>query len=104
MGSIDVNEDSNPADLIKNIMSSGVINELVGSMTSGLKEGTIDQNELMGSVSSMMSGLTGAEGAGGAGGAGDMNDLFSNLMKNQTKPSPASSMKIVEEENSIIKK
>ena len=52
-----VDENANPMQALTSIAQSGVINELVGNMTKGIKDGDLDFNRLMGTVSQVFSGL-----------------------------------------------
>jgi hypothetical protein len=49
---------SNPMETINNLMQSGVFNELITGMQSGLSDGSLDMNKLMGSVQGMMTKLS----------------------------------------------
>lgn len=50
-----INPDSaNPTDAIKNVMESGILTDLMGSMTSGMENGNLDLGKLMGSLQNMM--------------------------------------------------
>lgn len=49
---------SNPLAAISSIMSSGVLTDLIGSMNSGLSDGSLDLTKLLGSVQTMVSGLS----------------------------------------------
>lgn len=67
----------NPMSAISSIMSSGVITDLIGNMQSGLSNGDLDLNKLMGTVQGMMSKMGGMPG--GNGGMGGMPDLSSMM-------------------------
>jgi len=45
---------SNPMDMMNGIMSSGVFQELVGSMNTGISEGNLDIGKMLGSLQSMI--------------------------------------------------
>ena len=49
---------NNPMETINNLMQSGVFNELITGMQSGLSDGSLDMNKLMGSVQGMMTKLS----------------------------------------------
>ena len=49
---------SNPMETVNNLMQSGVFNELISGMQSGLSDGSLDMNKLMGSVQGMMTKLS----------------------------------------------
>jgi len=49
---------SNPMDTINNLMQSGVFNELISGMQTGLSDGSLDMSKLMGSVQGMMTKLS----------------------------------------------
>ena len=100
-----VNPDASPMEAISAIMSSGVLNDLIGGMNSGISDGSLDLGKLMGAVQSivsstsqkdggsnppkggedmmgMINGLMGMMGgAGGAGGAGGVPDIASMMQK-----------------------
>lgn len=54
------NED--PMAALMGLMSSGVVPQLVTSMTNGMQNGSLDMTKLFGTVQSMMTSLGGAEG------------------------------------------
>ena len=53
-----VNENEDPAACVTNLMSSGMIPELIGGMTNGLQNGELDLGKLMGTVQTMMGSLS----------------------------------------------
>ena len=53
-----VNPNSNPLEAISSIMSSGVFNELITGMNSGIQNGDLDLGKLMGTVQTMCSSLS----------------------------------------------
>jgi hypothetical protein len=52
-----VRPDSNPNDMVQNILNSGMVNDLVNNMTTGLNEGDLDMNKMMSTVQKMMTTL-----------------------------------------------
>lgn len=59
-----VDPNANPMDAISSIMQSGVFNDLVGGMGSGLQDGSLDLGKLMGTVQSMVTSLGEQTGEG----------------------------------------
>lgn len=53
-----VNPNSNPLEAISSIMSSGVFNDLITGMNSGIQNGDLDLGKLMGTVQTMCSSLS----------------------------------------------
>lgn len=49
---------SNPAEMMTNLMSSGIFTELVENMNQGLTKGDLDLGKMMGSLQSMMGNLS----------------------------------------------
>tara|TARA_B100000900_G_C20527230_1_gene694721 strand:- start:195 stop:956 length:762 start_codon:yes stop_codon:yes gene_type:complete len=68
----------NPMQAVANMMSSGVFNELVGSMSSGLQNGELNLNKLMGTVNNMVTTLTNEIGDENED-TKQMNSMMSNL-------------------------
>ena len=62
-----VDPNANPMEAVNSIMQSGVFSELVTGMGSGLQDGSLDLNKLMGTVQSMVTKLNDQvpEGQGG---------------------------------------
>ena len=59
---------SNPLDAVTSIMSSGIFTELLGSMNTGLQDGSLDLGKLVGTVEKLcntMSPKDGSESGGG---------------------------------------
>jgi hypothetical protein len=52
-----VRPDSNPNEMVQNILNSGMVNDLVNNMTNGLNEGDLDMNKMMSTVQKMMTTL-----------------------------------------------
>lgn len=79
-----VNPNANPLEAVSSIMSSGVFNELITGMNSGIQNGDLDLGKLMGTVQSMCSTLTGEMNNSSDSGEGGnpMNNILSGLMKN----------------------
>jgi hypothetical protein len=48
----------NPAEALNSVMSSGVLTDLMASMTQGMENGNLDLGKLMGSVQNMVSQVT----------------------------------------------
>lgn len=53
-----VNPNSNPLEAISSIMSSGVFNDLITGMNSGIQNGDLDLGKLMGTVQTMCASLS----------------------------------------------
>tara|TARA_B100001248_G_C27299332_1_gene416335 strand:+ start:51 stop:785 length:735 start_codon:yes stop_codon:yes gene_type:complete len=69
----------NPMQAVASMMSSGVFNDLVGSMTSGLQNGELDLSKLMGTVNTMVSSLTNEIQDEDGGDNEQLNDMMNNL-------------------------
>lgn len=70
---------SDPMSAIMGLMSSGVFNDIVSTMNSGMKDGSLDMGKLFGTVQSMMGSLGGGmEGMAGPGGM-NIQSLMSNF-------------------------
>jgi len=72
----------NPMQAISQMMSSGIITDLIGNMQSGLSNGDLDLSKLMGTVQGMMSKMGGPDisqggGMGGMPGMPDMSAMMS---------------------------
>lgn len=52
-----VGNKSSPQEAIAAVMSSGIFNNVINSMGSGMENGTLDMGKLLGSVTQLMSGL-----------------------------------------------
>ena len=79
-----VNPNSNPLEAISSIMSSGVFNELITGMNSGIQNGDLDLGKLMGTVQTMCSTLTSDINNGNPPGGNDnpmnmINSLMANM-------------------------
>jgi hypothetical protein len=79
-----VNPNSNPLEAISSIMSSGVFNELITGMNSGIQNGDLDLGKLMGTVQTMCSTLTSDINNGNPPGGNDnpmnmLNSLMANM-------------------------
>ena len=53
-----VDPNANPMEAVSSIMNSGIFNELLTGMNSGIQEGSLDLGKLMGTVQTMCSSLT----------------------------------------------
>jgi len=71
----------NPMQAVSSLMSSGIFTDLIGTMQSGLSNGDLDLNKLLGSVQSMMGKVN--PDAGGPGmsmpGMPDLSSMFGML-------------------------
>lgn len=71
----------NPMQAVSSLMSSGIFTDLIGSMQSGLSNGNLDINKLLGSVQSMMGKIN--PDASGSGmnmpGMPDLSSMFGML-------------------------
>jgi hypothetical protein len=68
----------NPMQAVASMMSSGIFNELVGSMTSGLQNGELNLSKLMGTVNNMVTSIT-DEIDGEDDDDGQMKEMMNNL-------------------------
>ena len=77
-----VNPNSNPLEAISSIMSSGVFNDLITGMNSGIQNGDLDLGKLMGTVQTMCSSLSDINSD--QGGDKDQNpmNMLNSLMSN----------------------
>lgn len=76
----EVDPNADPMQAISSMMQSGVMNELVQGMNSGLSNGTLDISKLVGSVQSMIGKLNEGESSGSQ----DPLNMISSLMANLT--------------------
>jgi hypothetical protein len=81
-----VNPNSNPLEAISSIMSSGVFNDLITGMNSGIQNGDLDLGKLMGTVQTMCASLS--TDINSANPSGDINinenpmNMLNSLMSN----------------------
>lgn len=73
---------SDPMSAATSMLNSGVVTELLGSLTSGVQKGDLNLNKLMGSIQGMMGALTSNMGNGGGGDnpMGGIMNMMSGLM------------------------
>jgi hypothetical protein len=76
---------ASPMEAMSSIMSSGVFTDLIGSMNSGLQDGSLDLPKLMGTVQGMVSTLS--EQAGDAEGGAEAMNMIKTMMGNMQVPS-----------------
>lgn len=113
---VDPNE-TNPMNVISNLMSSGAVNQIADGLKSGMENGTLDMNKLLGSVTQVFSQMNvenGGEGGGGGGGGGnpqenvpDLSALIGSVSQmlggmnnvNQTQSAPQLTIEDVTEDN-----
>jgi hypothetical protein len=76
--SINPDEMANPMQAVSSIMSSGIFNDLVTSMSDGINSGTLDIGKLMTSMTSVVSSIQ-PQGAPGQGPPMNMPDIASLL-------------------------
>lgn len=77
----EVDPNADPMQAITSMMQSGVMTELVQGMNSGLSNGTLDINKLVGSVQSMIGKLNENDSGGTNGSSGsDPMNMISGLM------------------------
>lgn len=69
----------NPMQAVASMMSSGIFNDLVGSMTSGLQNGELNLGKLMGTVNNMVSSISEEMGEEEGGNSDEMKMMMSNL-------------------------
>jgi hypothetical protein len=77
-----VNPNSNPMEAVSSIMSSGVFNELISGMNSGIQNGELDLGKLMGTVQTMCASLTGDVNTGTENPMNIINSLMTNMATN----------------------
>lgn len=70
---------SNPMEAMGSMMSSGIFNDLVNNMTSGLQNGELDLGKLMGSVNDMVTSLSDEVGNSEDSDDPNMSHMMSNL-------------------------
>lgn len=73
-----VNPDANPMEAVTSIMQSGIFNDLVQGMGSGLQNGSLDLNKLMGTVQNMVTKLS--DDAGDKEGGEQAVNMLSTMM------------------------
>ena len=73
---------SNPMEAVSSIMKSGVFNDLIQGMGSGLEDGSLDMNKLMGTVSTMVTQMN--DDASDEDKNSDSVVMINNMMKNLT--------------------
>jgi hypothetical protein len=54
---------TNPADALSQMMSGGMMTDLMSSMTGGMQDGSLDLGKMMGSLQKMVGKLQDTEGA-----------------------------------------
>jgi hypothetical protein len=81
-----VKPNSNPLEAVGSIMSSGIFNDLISGMNSGIQNGELDLGKLMGTVQTMCASLGDLNPPGGGGGTpsgeNPMGNILNNLMQN----------------------
>jgi hypothetical protein len=88
-----VKPNSNPLEAVNSIMSSGIFNDLLSGMNSGIQNGELDLGKLMGTVQTMCASLGDMNNSGGEGVSGDgnpmanMGNVLNGLMQNITNNS-----------------
>ena len=78
IGKIENNVDpsADPMEAIGGMMKSGVLNDLIGGLGTGLQDGSLDMGKLMGSVQNMVSGIQGGSGTENEGGGLDLQNMM----------------------------
>lgn len=76
-----IKPNSNPLEAVSSIMSSGIFNDLITGMNSGIQNGDLDLGKLMGTVQTMCTSLNGDLNTSG-GGSNEMGNIINNLMTN----------------------
>jgi len=79
------NDERNPMDIFSSLMQSGVVNKMMSSLDSSVKNGDIDMNKLGSTIQGMMTGLMGSAGgksdaAGGNAPPLDLGNMMSGLL------------------------
>lgn len=99
-----IETDAKPGDVIKSMLSSGVLSDIVTEMSDNLENGNLDIGKMLGTVTGMMSGMTGGDDTetkqlsgmvsgvmamvgnlqgGKQPGTGDITQLLGNMMSTQ---------------------
>jgi hypothetical protein len=81
--SINPEEIKDPLQAVNKIMTSGVFNDLMTNMQSGLSSGKLDLTKLMGTVQGMMGKMGGGGGGGGEIDMSAMMNMVTGLMDKQ---------------------
>ena len=79
---------TNPMQAIGSMLSSGVFNDMIGSMQKGLNDGSLDLGRLMGTMQGLMSGMGGASGSGAAPALPFDLSAVTGLLGNMMPPPP----------------
>jgi hypothetical protein len=74
-----VDPNASPMESIASVMQSGVFTDLMGGITSGMTDGSLDIGKMMGVFQGMLGGLNSQGGGGGGGGGGDISDIFNMI-------------------------
>ena len=77
-----VKPDSNPMEAVSSIMSSGVFTELITDMNTGIQDGSLDLQKLMGTVQNMCSTLNGKQSTGEEEESNPTNNLLGGILNN----------------------
>lgn len=82
-----VKPNSNPLEAVNSIMSSGIFNDLLSGMNSGIQNGELDLGKLMGTVQTMCASLGDINNTGGGGenpvvDGNPMTNVLNSLMQN----------------------
>jgi hypothetical protein len=79
----------NPMQAIGSILSSGVFNDMVGTMQKGINDGSLDLGRLMGTMQTVMGGMNMGGAGGGSGGLpfdiSSLSGLLGGLMPQPPK-------------------
>ena len=78
-----VDPNANPMEAVTKIMQSGVFNDLIGSLNSGVSDGSLDMGKLMGTVQSMVGQM-----GGGQPGQPNPMEMLTSMMGAMGGPSP----------------
>jgi hypothetical protein len=78
-GSINPTDMDNPIKAVTSIMSSGVFNDLVTSMSDGINSGNLDIGKLMTTMTTVMTGMNGGAGGQGQPPMPDLGNLLTTL-------------------------
>lgn len=76
---VDTSSASDPKDVVSNILSSGVFNDVLSSINNSVEDGSLDLSKLMNTVQGMVSGLGGMDGGDGTGGMPDLSAITQML-------------------------
>ncbi len=103
--SIGQEDNSNPMAAASSLLQGGLLNDLVSSIDSGVKNGNIDLGKLVGTVQNMLGGLTGQMGGSGEGNPmgdlGGIMNMFGSMMGQMKNTSSSSGITGMNPDNAM---